>query len=64
MAQAMIVLLVLHLIQVVIDGAYRTPRELNFWFGALMMGAPILSPLDIYFLGTRRDIGQPLLPPI
>ena len=30
MAQAMIVLLVLHLMQVVIDGAYRAPRELNF----------------------------------
>jgi len=33
MAQVMTVLLVLHLMQVVIDGAYRAPRELNFWFG-------------------------------
>ncbi len=32
-AQAMIVLLVLHLMQVLIDGAYRAPREVNFWFG-------------------------------
>jgi len=27
------VLLVLHLMQVLIDGAYKAPRELNFWFG-------------------------------
>ncbi|HUL51528.1 MAG TPA: cytochrome b N-terminal domain-containing protein [Candidatus Nitrosotalea sp.] len=32
-AQALNVLLVLHLMQVVIDGAYRAPREVNFWFG-------------------------------
>lgn len=32
-AQAMVVLLVLHLMQVVIDGAYKAPREVNFWFG-------------------------------
>lgn len=32
-AQAMTILLVLHLMQVVIDGAYKAPREVNFWFG-------------------------------
>jgi len=32
-AQAMNILLVLHLMQVVIDGAYKAPREVNFWFG-------------------------------
>jgi ubiquinol-cytochrome c reductase cytochrome b subunit len=32
-AQVMTVLLVLHLLQVVIDGAYKAPREVNFWFG-------------------------------
>ena len=32
-AHAMIILLVLHFMQVVIDGAYRAPREVNFWFG-------------------------------
>lgn len=36
-AQAMIVLLVLHLMQVVIDGAYRAPREFNFWIGLILM---------------------------
>src|SRR5215831_18866367 len=37
MAQAMTVLLVLHLMQVVIDGAYKAPREINFWFGLLLL---------------------------
>jgi ubiquinol-cytochrome c reductase cytochrome b subunit len=32
-AQMMTVLLVLHLMQVVIDGAYKAPREMNFLFG-------------------------------
>ncbi len=36
-AQAMNVLLVLHLMQVVIDGAYKAPREVNFWFGVLLL---------------------------
>ena len=36
-AQAMIVLLVLHLLQVVVDGAYRAPREVNFWLGLVLM---------------------------
>lgn len=37
MAQAMVVLLVLHLMQVVIDGAYKAPREINFWLGLVLM---------------------------
>ena len=36
-AHAMIVLLVLHLMQVVIDGAYKAPREVNFWFGVILL---------------------------
>src|SRR5947199_1479540 len=36
-AQAMNVLLVLHLMQVLIDGAYKAPREMNFWFGLLLL---------------------------
>ncbi len=32
-AQAMNILLVLHLMQVIIDGAYKAPREVNYWFG-------------------------------
>jgi ubiquinol-cytochrome c reductase cytochrome b subunit len=37
MAQAMTVLLLLHLMQVVIDGAYKAPREINFWFGLILL---------------------------
>ncbi|MGH9650632.1 MAG: cytochrome b N-terminal domain-containing protein, partial [Terriglobales bacterium] len=36
-AQAMNILLVIHLVQVVIDRAYTAPREVNFWFGLLML---------------------------
>ncbi len=36
-AQAMIVLLALHLMQVIIDGAYKAPREVNFWLGLILM---------------------------
>src|SRR5881296_2298076 len=36
-ADAMTVLLVLHLMQVLIDGAYKAPREMNFWFGLLLL---------------------------
>ena len=36
-AHAMNVLMVLHLMQVVIDGAYKAPREINFWFGLVLL---------------------------
>ena len=36
-AQIMNVLLVLHLMQVVIDGAYKAPREMNYWFGLVLL---------------------------
>ncbi len=36
-AQAMIVLLAMHLLQVVWAGAYRRPREFNWWFGLALM---------------------------
>ena len=35
-AQFMMLLLVLHLMQVVIDGAYKAPREFNFWTGIFL----------------------------
>jgi len=37
MAQAMVVLLAIHFLQVVWDGAYRAPRELNFILGLILM---------------------------
>ncbi|MGD9721529.1 MAG: cytochrome b N-terminal domain-containing protein [Pirellulales bacterium] len=36
-SQTMVVLMALHLMQVVIDGAYRAPREVNFWLGLILM---------------------------
>jgi ubiquinol-cytochrome c reductase cytochrome b subunit len=37
-SQAMVVVMALHLLQVVWDGAYRAPREMNYWIGlALLM---------------------------
>ena len=36
-AQAMTILLVLHLMQVIIDGAYKAPREINYWFGMILL---------------------------
>ncbi len=50
MAQAMIVLLVLHLMQVMIDGAYRAPREVNFWFGLALLGLVLGLSLTGYLL--------------
>src|SRR5260221_7346997 len=49
-AQAMIVLLVLHLMQVVIDGAYRAPREVNFWLGLILMMIVLGLSLTGYLL--------------
>jgi len=42
-AQFMPVLLLLHLMQVVIDGAYKAPREVNYWFGVLLLLVLALS---------------------
>lgn len=50
MAQAMVVLLALHLLQVVIDGAYRAPREVNFWVGLILMQIVLGLSLTGYLL--------------
>ncbi|HVR34222.1 MAG TPA: cytochrome b N-terminal domain-containing protein [Methylomirabilota bacterium] len=49
-AHAMIVLLVLHLMQVVIDGAYKAPREVNFWFGLALLLLVLALSLTGYLL--------------
>jgi ubiquinol-cytochrome c reductase cytochrome b subunit len=49
-AQAMNVLLVLHLMQVVIDGAYKAPREVNFWFGIGLLALTLALSLTGYLL--------------
>ena len=50
MAQAMVVLMALHLAQVVIDGAYRAPREVNFWLGLVLMQIVLGLSLTGYLL--------------
>lgn len=50
MAQAMVALLPLHLLQVVIDRAYRPPREFNFWTGILLMLVTLGLSLTGYLL--------------
>ncbi|MHB8524351.1 MAG: cytochrome b N-terminal domain-containing protein [Limisphaerales bacterium] len=49
-AQLMNVLMVLHLLQVVIDGAYKAPRELNFWTGLVMLLLVLSLSLTGYLL--------------
>ena len=49
-AQIMVPLLVLHLLQVVIDTAYRAPREINFWFGLALLGITLALSLTGYLL--------------
>lgn len=50
MAQAMIVLMALHMIQVVVDGAYRAPREVNFWLGLILLQIVLGLSLTGYLL--------------
>ena len=49
-AQAMTVLLAIHLIQVIIDGAYKAPREVNFWLGLILMKIVLALGLTGYLL--------------
>jgi ubiquinol-cytochrome c reductase cytochrome b subunit len=50
MAQAMVVLLALHLVQVVWDGAYKAPREVNFWIGLILLQIVLGLSLTGYLL--------------
>jgi ubiquinol-cytochrome c reductase cytochrome b subunit len=49
-AQAMTILLVLHLLQVVIDGAYKAPREINFLTGVALLLLTLSLSLTGYLL--------------
>ena len=49
-SQAMVIVLVLHLIQVVVAGAYRAPREVNWWFGLALMAVTLGFSLTGYLL--------------
>ncbi len=49
-AQGMVVLMAIHLIQVIIDGAYKAPREMNFWLGIVLMMIVLGLSLTGYLL--------------
>lgn len=49
-AQAMVVLLPLHIAQVVIAQAYRAPREFNWWIGLILMHLVLGLALTGYLL--------------
>ncbi len=49
-AHIMTVLLALHLMQVVIDGAYKAPREVNFWSGIALLLLVLALALTGYLL--------------
>jgi ubiquinol-cytochrome c reductase cytochrome b subunit len=49
-AHTMVVLLAVHFVQVVIDGAYRAPREINFWIGLILMQIVLALALTGYLL--------------
>ncbi|MEQ9409754.1 MAG: cytochrome b N-terminal domain-containing protein [Fuerstiella sp.] len=49
-AQAMVVLMAIHLVQVIIDGAYKAPREVNFWLGIVLMQIVLGLSLTGYLL--------------
>ena len=50
MAHATMILLVLHLMQVVVAGAYQAPREVNFWFGIVLLHIVLGLSLTGYLL--------------
>jgi len=50
MAYAMVVLMAIHFVQVVVDGAYRAPREINFWLGLILMQIVLAMALTGYLL--------------
>jgi ubiquinol-cytochrome c reductase cytochrome b subunit len=49
-SQAMVVLLAMHLLQVLVAGAYRRPREVNWWFGMALMFLTLGFSLTGYLL--------------
>jgi ubiquinol-cytochrome c reductase cytochrome b subunit len=49
-AQAMVIVLVLHIAQVSLFGAYRKPREVNWWLGLALMAITLAFALTGYLL--------------
>jgi ubiquinol-cytochrome c reductase cytochrome b subunit len=49
-SHVMVILLAVHFVQVVVDGAYRAPREINFWLGLILMQLVLALGLTGYLL--------------
>jgi ubiquinol-cytochrome c reductase cytochrome b subunit len=49
-AQAMVIVLVMHLAQVALFGAYKKPREVNWWLGLALFGITLAFALTGYLL--------------
>lgn len=49
-AQAMVVLMVFHFLQVILDKAYIAPREINFWLGLVLLQIVLGFSLTGYLL--------------
>jgi ubiquinol-cytochrome c reductase cytochrome b subunit len=49
-ANVFVAAIVLHLLRIVLTGAYRKPRELNYWIGVTMLGLAILNGFTGYSL--------------
>src|SRR5262245_55801679 len=49
-ASMMVALLGAHLVQVTLWGAYRAPREVNWWLGLVMLGLTLAFALTGYLL--------------
>jgi len=49
-SQAMVILVAMHLIQVLLAGAYRAPREVNWWFGMVLLFITLGFSLTGYLL--------------
>jgi ubiquinol-cytochrome c reductase cytochrome b subunit len=49
-ASMMVALLIAHLVQVTVWGAYRAPREVNWWLGLVLLGLVLAFALTGYLL--------------
>ncbi|HEY1067994.1 MAG TPA: cytochrome b N-terminal domain-containing protein [Pirellulales bacterium] len=49
-AQAVVAMLALHMLQVVLYGAYRAPREVTFWLGLVLLQLTLAMSLTGYLL--------------
>ncbi|MEX2317201.1 MAG: cytochrome b N-terminal domain-containing protein [Pirellulales bacterium] len=49
-SHVMIVLLAIHFLQIILYGAYRAPREVNYWLGLVMMLVVLKIALTGYWL--------------